>query len=359
MKMKKFLTLMLTVAFLYTSALPAWAAEGGLPSVPEQEGTVRQEENNPSIDVPEPDEGSEPVDPAPDPDETPDPVLPDPVDPVEPVEPVEPDGGETTDTEAGDDQDPGDGEDDGEGEDPADPEDGPLEEEDPEEEDPEEDPEDEAPEEESRIIDVLVPANSHVTINPYRMKVAASYGETTDQIVHDPQAVTSYSDFPVQVSAQAVGRLSSWSTARFAATPPANDAKEKEIFMYVEFQDDPTLWIGAYGDWPNQILVTDWGMEKENVMTLDAFGVGYFRLLGAMTNFPDIMWGEEDVPDVILAFTFSPAEIQPVPMPEEELPLWEDLPVMEAFSAEQAFPAGENDLEEPMIPENMETDYGW
>lgn len=187
-----------------------------------------------------------------------------------------------------------------------------------------------AEEPEVPVIDVLVPATGQMVINPYRMAVDTVSGKTTEQIVHEPQVLISGSDFPVRVSARAVGRLNPESTARFISTPPSVDAEDKEIFLYVEFQNDPTFWTGTYGDWPNQLLVTDRGAEKADVMALEAYGVGYFRLFGAMTNFPDPMWGEEDAPDVTLAFTFSAWEADVLPAEEEPEPAEEEVSEDEA-----------------------------
>lgn len=212
-----------------------------------------------------------------------------------------------------------------------------------------------AEEPEAPVIDVLVPATGQMVINPYRMAVGTVSDKTTEQIVHEPQVLISGSDFPVRVSARAVGRLNPESTARFVSTPPSVDAEDKEIFLYAEFQNDPTFWTGTYGDWPNQLLVTEWGEEKADVMELEAFDVGYFRLFGAMTNFPDPMWGAVDAPDVTLAFTFSAWEtVVPLeeeePEEEEEVPeedvSEEEPPVEEAAPAEKSDPA-DNPTEEP------------
>ncbi|MBD5170183.1 MAG: hypothetical protein HDT20_08745 [Oscillibacter sp.] len=307
MKKKNLLALLFALIFIFTSVFPAFAEEGDVSPAPEQEEeTLQLPEDDPDVSDPDhaPDPDEEPPDPIPeDPDEGEDV-------PPTPEKSQDPDTEETPDTDDDEDpdapQDPADGETPDEDEEP--PED-PVDEENPDEEVPdEEDPGEESDpdaEEESPVIDVFVPASGQVIINPYHMKVSASTGETRDQVVHEPQALISDSDFPLLVTAQAVGFIQPGSASRFVAAPPADDAMDKEIFMYVEFQNDPTFWTGAYGDWPNQILVTDWGMEKVNVMALDAFGVGYFRLFGAMTNYPDTMWAAEDAPDVIIAFSFA------------------------------------------------------
>lgn len=278
MKTKKILALVLALVLILASTLPAHAAEGGEPVLPGQEEAI------PPDVLPLPDEsvtgGEIPGDDVPGGDVPGDEVPSEDV-PGDDVPSDEMPNEETPDGETPDGE--------------------------------------EFPDEpEPAVINVQVPASGRVVINPYYMEVAVSYGETTEQIVHEPQVLTSGSDFPVLVSARAVGTLHYGSEARFTAAPPAPDAPDKQIFMYVEFQPADFLWSYAFSDAPNQLLVTDWGMEKENVLTLEPFGAGYFRLFGSMTDYPDTMWGEIDAPNVTLAFTF--ASMADVMDAEEMLP---------------------------------------
>ena len=366
MKTKNLLALIFALIFTFTSALPAFAGEGEL--FPEQgEETVQQPEGEPAEDNLEPE-----LDP--DPGEEPPPVLPEPPDEGEDVPPVTeetPDADDDEDPDAP--QDPTDGEtpdEDGElPEDEENPEDGEPAEED----EPEEDGEESPSEDEELVIDVVVPNSGRFVVNPYHMKVDTSWGESTDQIVHEPQAVISAMDFPLLVSVRAMGSAQPGSGTRFVSAPPTNDVEDKEIFLYVEFQSDPALWSGTYTDAFNQLLVTDWGNEKENVMALAPFGVGYFHLSGAATPDPETMWSHEDMVDVILTFTFSPLEVQPEPVlpeesyPEEEgFPTEDDYPVEENFPmveddflTAEVFPTGEDFPAGPIISEDMEADYDW
>ena len=319
MKMKNLLALLFALVFMLLSSVPSFAGEGELPPPPEQE------ETDP---VQPPEDGAEPdPDPAPEPEEPPvspddpgdpgdkdpeePPAVEDPDDPEEPEAPSEGDsGGEDPEDDPGE-EGPGPGED---GEDGG---------------DTEEDGEDEdgGAEDAEQIINVFVPSSGQVVINPYGMKVDAWYGETREQIVHEPQELTNFGDFPVLVSAQVTGTLQPWSEARFADAPPAEDGTDKEIFMYMEFQPMMDSWEYGYGDRANQILVTEHGLEKEDVMTLEAFGTGYFRLFGAMTPYPASMWTEDDTADVTVAFTFTPAEDAAGEWLEEEVPELRDVPV--------------------------------
>lgn len=365
MKRNKILKITLILAMILSLAFPAFASGEELPADSEPAETVQPPEED--VAGPAPDGTEEPdLDPGEEP-------------PAVPADPVE--GGEIPPVVDSGEETPG------EGEEPA----GPQPPEENEETPDEQAPEEEAPasedeeadsQEEPRVIDVVVPPSGQVVINPYNMKVATTYGESTEQIIHEPQVMISGSDFPVLVTARAVGKLQPGSAARFVSAPPAEDARDKQIFMYVEFQNDPMLWSGSFTDWSNQILVTDWGMEKANVMTLDAFGAGYFRLFGAMTGFPDIMWDAVDAPDVSLTFTFAPLEIEAESTvspeetlpeevaPEEDLPsedpLPEDVPTegdppaIEEIPSEGDLPAEEviPAEEEDTAPEDTGVDYG-
>ena len=216
------------------------------------------------------------------------------------------------------------------------------------------------------IIQVLVPPNGRMVVNPYHMPVAVSYGETTAQIVHEPQMLKSLTDFPVRVSVQVAAVMQPWSAAYFVPAPPADNVPDKQIFLYAEFQNDPTLWSGFYGDEANQLLITDWNTGKDGVLMLAPRGTGYFRLFGAMTPYPQEMWTSDDTPDVTLAFTFSLAqEMPPVddleytdfPMQNqedpEELPddLSADMPVLDP--AGQPVEVPDDFPDSSLYPDNM------
>lgn len=346
MKKKKLWALLLALIFAYTAAVPGYALEGGFPEDPviEETDPVQQpEEEQPVDELPEeeqptdeqPGEGS-PEDeiPGDDPGVELEPPPPPEDPPIQPGIPEGPSEEEPAAPPLDGEEDPGEIPDAGEipdeeapdavpdevfpTEEPTAPEDGA---------EPEDTPGTEP------FINVLVPARGQVIINPYGMRVETRYGVSTDQVVNEPQELINFSDFPVQVTAQVTGTFPNLHEAQLASAPPSADGTAKEIFMYAEFQPMPDAWAGAFGDWPNQILVTDWGMGKADVLTLGAFGAetctGYFRLFGSMTPYPEVMWSEDDIVDVTVAFTFAPAEaldqaggdppIEEAPLPVEDL----------------------------------------
>ena len=172
------------------------------------------------------------------------------------------------------------------------------------------------------LIDVLVPSSGELVINPYGLEVDMDGGVSTDQIVHSCQTLINLSDFPVIVDVSVTGTIPAESGAWFVSAPPAQDAPGKDVFLYAEFQPDPSVWVGEYWGLPYQVLADASG---ENVLTLEAGGEGYFRMFGAMSVYPEEPWSDTDTFGAVLSFTFTPVYPDPEPVeepeaPEEEIP---------------------------------------
>ena len=172
------------------------------------------------------------------------------------------------------------------------------------------------------LIDVLVPSSGQIVLNPYSLEVDTDEGVTTDQIVHSCQTLMNLSDFPVIVDVSVTGTIPAESGAWFVSAPPAQDAPGKDVFLYAEFQQDPSVWVGEYWGLPYQVLADASG---ENVLTLDAGGEGYFRMFGAMSVYPEEPWSDTNTFGAVLSFTFTPVypDLEPVEepeAPEEEVP---------------------------------------
>ena len=201
------------------------------------------------------------------------------------------------------------------------------------------------------LINVIVPSTGHMVINPYRLAVRPDGVETTAQLVHAPQVLTNLSDFPVAVNVTATASLPRESEAVFVHAPPAPDAKDKEVFLYAEFQERPDWWEGAYLDLPNQLPVSPRGASAGNVLTLDAQGEGWFRLFGALAPSPASAWSDTDTFGAVLSFTFTPVYPDPEPVeepeaPEEEIPEEPENPDI----PEEGPP---EDSETPEVPEEV------
>ena len=198
------------------------------------------------------------------------------------------------------------------------------------------------------LIDVLVPSSGELVINPYGLEVDMDGGVSTDQIVHSCQPLINLSDFPVIVDVSVTGTIPAESGAWFVSAPPAQDAPGKDVFLYAEFQQDPSVWVGEYWGLPYQVLADASG---ENVLTLNAGGEGYFRMFGAMSVYPDEPWSDTDTFGAVLSFTFTPVYPEPEPVeepeaPEEEIP---EEPENPDISEEEP----PEDSETPEVPEEV------
>jgi hypothetical protein len=191
------------------------------------------------------------------------------------------------------------------------------------------------PETPDDLIEVTVPTTGQITINPYRMHVVvdAETGETSrDQIVHQAQTLVNHTDFPVAVNVSLSAAFPAASSARFVTAPPDRSSLEKDVFLYVEFQNDPDQWLDGYVGADNQLIVTDQVMDAENVMTLAPNGQGSFHFSGAMAAGDYPMWSADDAFSVNMVFSFTSLYT------EEELE--------EAEEAQDAEEAEEADAEE-------------
>ncbi len=310
MKKRKLISIILALLLALQWITPAMASEGGLP--PELGEAVEAPEV-----LPEEPEDTQPPEDVSDPDDTPD--IPQPPEDVPPDESQPPE--DVTGPE--DIQEP-------------EPEDEPLE-------DLEPDP---VPLED--LIDVLVPSSGELVINPYGLEVDMDGGVSTDQIVHSCQTLINLSDFPVIVDVSVTGTIPAESGAGFVSAPPAQDAPGKDVFLYAEFQPDPSVWVGEYWGLPYQVPADASG---ENVLTLEAGGEGYFRMFGAMSVYPEEPWSDTDTFGAVLSFTFTPVYPEPEPVeepeaPEEEIPEEPENPDI----PEEGPP---EDSETPEVPEEV------
>ena len=165
--------------------------------------------------------------------------------------------------------------------------------------------EEEAPSADSETICVILPSTTWVVVNPYGLEVERDGVASRERIV-SPELVLINQGDPVRVSARAVGSVPGGSEAVFVSAPPDSDQREKAVFLFLEFQSEPGAWSGAFTDASNQLLVTEDGEEKGDLLTLAAESEGYFKLSGETSVSPERPWTAEDRIDVSVAFTFQP-----------------------------------------------------
>lgn len=173
----------------------------------------------------------------------------------------------------------------------------------------------EAQSDELPVIEVTVPKNGHIIINPYGLAVDGEGEDSAEQIVSRPQQITNYSEVPVTVWASAKGTIADESSAVYVTEPPEEAGPDKEIFLYAEFQPDESSWQESYTESENQILITEHPTDPQPVLELSEDGEpdseGFFRLFGELTTYPEDPWCEEDALEVVLTFTFLPAGADP------------------------------------------------
>ena len=316
MKKRNLISITLALLLALQWITPALASEGDIP--PEPGEAVEAPEVHPEAPTPEEPEDTQPPADEPGPDDD----IPDTPHPPEDVPPDELQPPEDV-TGPDDIQEP-------------EPEDEPL-----------EDPEPDAVPLED-LINVLVPSSGELVINPYGLEVDIDGGVATDQIVHSCQTLINLSDFPVIVDVSVTGTIPAESGAWFVSAPPAQDAPGKDVFLYAEFQQDPSVWVGEYWGLPYQVLADASG---ENVLTLEAGGEGYFRMFGTMSVYPEEPWSDTDTFGAVLSFTFTPVypDLEPVEepeAPEEEIPEEPENPEI----PEEEPP---EDSETPEVPEEV------
>lgn len=332
--MKRILTITLMLAMLLALTVPTFASEGT--DIPIETDTTIGTEPNPDIpelpDVSESPETPETPD-TPDVPETPDvPDIPDaPENPENPEVPDNP-GVPETPNEAGTPDTP-------EQQVPTEETDGSL---------PEETP----------VINVSVPGNCRVIINPYKLEVELD-GEThTEQIVSETCAMTNLSEVPVSVSVSASGMVYGQGDMMFVGDPPAKETYWKELFLYVEFLHELSggTWSWQYTGAANQVPIAPEPYERLNVLELGSGETGFYRMFGAVTTYPELPWDIGDDFRVTLTFTFTQLPTEPEEFLDKletsefpELPETTNDPNIPEMSETPEFP------ELPEVPEPPET----
>lgn len=171
----------------------------------------------------------------------------------------------------------------------------------------------EAPRAEPPLINVVVPDAGTVIVNPYRLPVMVDGQETREQIAGGVLLLENHSNVAVDVSVSAAG--SAQGGVVLTTRPPAEDAPEKEVFLYAEFQATESYgqtvsWQEFFSDTPNQLQVPPYGSAKDGLMRLEASGLPYswgaVRLSGSAAAHPAQPWEAGDGFHVSLAFTFTP-----------------------------------------------------
>lgn len=170
-------------------------------------------------------------------------------------------------------------------------------------------------------ICVIVPTDSWVVVNPYGLPVSRDGVSSTEPVVSPVQMLQNCGTVPVWVEVSAVGVLPPESGINLVSEVPSGTGRD--VFMFLEFQPEPEDFTGEFTDGPNQLLVTQLGTIKQDVLFLEPGQEAYFHFSGA-TSTPSELWRTEDTVDVALTFTFTPViesdavqAVEAVETPEE------------------------------------------
>ena len=161
-------------------------------------------------------------------------------------------------------------------------------------------------------VRVGVPSAVEFVLNPYRIRVDTPNGPTQDEVISEPQIISSQTPAPLSVMVSATG--APHGEASFAVSPEDFSPDEKSAFLWIEFQNvtdgEEPAWSGEYAGTRNQVLLNG---ESRPVLELPASVDGEpmkaaFRVFGAAGVPSEGTWTEEDGVDVSLSFEFEVIE---------------------------------------------------
>ena len=166
------------------------------------------------------------------------------------------------------------------------------------------------------MIQVVVPTESQVYVNPQSLPVRVDGKIVKSQIISEPSCIENQSEVPLAVTTSVTGTIKSGSDMFLSSTSTHEVSTTiKKAFIYFEMKasdsSDVTQveWDDAY-DENNHILVRTTAKAKKNYLILGAKDTqgsfGAFRLAGDCVANPRIPWTVEDGVDVNVTFTFTP-----------------------------------------------------
>ena len=164
-------------------------------------------------------------------------------------------------------------------------------------------------------IQVVVPTESEVYVNPQSLPVKVEGKIQESQIVSQPVYIENQTEVPLTVSATVIGTLKEGSGMILGTSSTTGVAlTSKKAFIYFEMKavdskDAAVTWDEAYNA-DNHIPVRTVARNKKKFLTLGAAGkagsYGAFHLAGDCVANPKTPWTEKDGVDVSVSFTFTP-----------------------------------------------------
>lgn len=170
---------------------------------------------------------------------------------------------------------------------------------------------------EETVIDVTVPGNGELVINPHRLPVELNGQTVRDQIVNGGQILTNHSAVPITVSASLLVNTEQSGGLTVTSQHIAEGEPEKLAYLYVEFQNLPDSeaaanWSGGYTGASNQLLASNETAAEREVLQIEAGNespaYAAYRLFGELSENPETGWHSGDRMSVTVSFTFRPVE---------------------------------------------------
>lgn len=170
-------------------------------------------------------------------------------------------------------------------------------------------------------IQVTVPTNASVYINPLRLPVSIGDGDADEQIISTPAAIANKSEVPLSVDVAVLGAVKTGSGMTLAAAPTGGTGTEKSAFVYFEIKQadseflEDVQWDPFYDAANHMVILDGVPVTRQKIMTLPAKtldgevakgGYAQFRLTGDAVLDPTTPWNNRDGINVVVAFTFTP-----------------------------------------------------
>lgn len=163
-------------------------------------------------------------------------------------------------------------------------------------------------------INVIVPPNSQLYLNPLSLPVELDGTVEDSQIVCTTSYIENQSVVPLTVDVSVTGTVKTGSdmTLSTSSTQDSTSTKKRAFFyfemMAVDSDDEDANWADAY-DADQHLVVRTTSKTKKKMITLSKAGdpgcFGAFHLAGDCVATPKVPWTEEDGVDVVIAFSFK------------------------------------------------------
>lgn len=161
-------------------------------------------------------------------------------------------------------------------------------------------------------IDVTVPTEKKLFINPLGFPIEVNGKEETSQIIFEPSYIENKSIVPVSVTLTTECTLNENSDMRLTSGSLKDaETTRKCAFIYLEMEavsdPDQVTWAEEY-DSDKHACISTSTRSKRNIVTLSQAGgetpYGAFRLTGDCVRMPRSPWTEADGMTIILTFSF-------------------------------------------------------